>query len=115
MPTDWSKQTYTEAKGGDYVKEDEWNRLVYTDAVIEITSIRDDDENQYNGKPAPRYLVDFVHPSGETRTKSIAKGNEERNERLEGFRELIEAGETILTTPIKVGKRDDFGAPVEKK
>jgi hypothetical protein len=115
VPVDWEKQTYTEAQGGAFMKGEEWNRLVYTDAVIEITAVREK-ASRFNpnpdGTPSNEWVVDFVAPDGEPRSKSFAQTNSERNERIEEFRALLDAGEeSVRCTPVKVGKRDDFGPP----
>jgi hypothetical protein len=108
----WDGETYTEGEGGAFIKEDAFNRLIYTDAIVSIIGIRSDDSATYEGKPKPQFLVDFIAPDGEEYTKGIAKGNPERDGRLLRFKATIEAtGEPIDSTPFKVGKRNEFGPP----
>lgn len=110
----WDGETYTESEeGGAFIKEDAFLRLIYTDAIVSITGIREGVSPGYNGgPPKEQFLVDFIAPDGEEYTKGIAKGNEERDARLKRFQATIEAtGEPIDSTPFKVGRRNEFGPP----
>ncbi len=126
MPIDWSSQAYPESSGGgEFVGEEEFNKLVYTDAVIEITAIREEDEKSVGTKTfAAQFLVDFVDPSGAAKTKGFAKYSirdngerkagaqvEARNERLRELQEVVEAEGPQRASFIKNGKAGDVGAP----
>lgn len=107
----WDGEEYTESSSGDFISEDAFNRLVYTDAVVLITAIRDG-VSTYNKEERPQWLVDFMTQEGEEFTKGLTKTNEERNARMLRFRATIEAnGEPIESTPVKIGKRFDFARP----
>ena len=122
----WANQEYPESSGGgEFVGEEEFNKLVYTDATIEITAIREEDEKSVGTKTfAAQFLVDFVDPAGAAKTKGFAKYSirdtgerkagaqvEARNERLRGLQELVEAEGPQLASFIKNGKAGDVGAP----
>lgn len=108
----WEGETFTESEeGGAFIKEEAFNRLIYTDAIVSITGIREGVSN-YNNVAKPQWLVDFIAPDGEEYTKGITKGNEERDGRMLRFQKTIEAtGEPIDSTPFKVGRRNEFGPP----
>lgn len=109
---DWGQETYTESSGGDFIKEMEFNKLLYTDATVQIIGVREG-VSTYNDKPKPQYLVDFVAPDGEEYTKGFSKSNEERNARIARIASTLEAtGEPVEARFIKVGRRNDIGAPV---
>lgn len=129
MPVDWANQSYPESSGGgEFVGEEEFNKLVYTDAVIEITGIREEDEKSVGTKTfAAQFLVDFTNPAGEAKTKGFAKysirDNGERkagdqvnarNDRLRELQEIVEAEGPQLASFIKNGKAGDIGAPKGK-
>lgn len=109
----WDGETYTETvfEGGEFIDEDKFNRLIYTDAVVSITGVREG-ISTYNNKEKEQWLVDFVAPDGTEYTKGVSKGNEERDARIRRFRDTIEAtGEPLDSTPFKVGRRIEFGKP----
>ena len=110
----WDGETYTETEyeGGEFIKEDDFNRLIYTDAVVSITGVREGVSNFDPKKPKEQWLVDFVAPDGTEYTKGVTKGNEERDARLRRIRSTIEqTGEPLDSTPFKVGRRIEFGPP----
>ena len=128
MPIDWKNQEYPESSGGgEFVGEEEFNKLVYTDAVIEITAIREEDEKSVGTKTfSAQFLVDFVDPSGAPKTKGFSKYSirdngerkagaqvEARNERLRQLQEVVETEGPQRASFIKNGKAGDVGAPKE--
>ena len=128
MPIDWTSQEYPEsAGGGEFVGEEEFNKLVYTDAVVTLTGIREEDEKSVGTKTfAAQFLVDFEDPSGEPKTKGFAKYSirdngerkagaavEARNERLRALQEVLETEGPQRASFIKNGKAGDIGAPKE--
>lgn len=109
----WDGETYTEgAEGGDFISEDAFSKLIYTDAVISIYQIREG-ISTYGGKEKPQWLVDFIAPNGESYTKGIAKGNAERDARVLRLQATLSASpnDPIDSTPFKVGRRIEFGKP----
>jgi hypothetical protein len=109
----WDGETYTPSAGGDFISEEDFNRLIYTDAVVLITDVREG-ESQYDKKEAPKaqWLVDFVTEKGDEYTKGMTKGNDERDGRIERIKATIEATEEpVESSPVKVGRRFDFGKP----
>lgn len=111
---DWGNETYTESSGGDFIGEAEFNKLIYTDAVVQIVAVRDG-VSTFNNKEQPQFLVDFVDPDGEDKTKGFAKSNEERNARIERIRNTLDqSGEPVEASFIKVGRRNDIAAPKVK-
>lgn len=110
----WEGESFTETEeGGAFIKEEQFNRLIYTDAIVSIVGIREGVSNFDPKKgPQPQWLVDFIAPDGEEYTKGVSQSNEERNDRMRRFKATIEAtGEPIDSTPFKVGKRIEFGPP----
>jgi hypothetical protein len=112
----WDGETYTEGEdGGAFIKEEPFNRLIYTDAILSIIGIREGVNNYDPKHPKEQWLVDFIAPDGEEYTKGIGKGNEERDARIRRFKATIEAtGEPLDSTPFKVGRRIEFGPPKVK-
>ncbi len=110
----WDGEQYTEQEyeGGEFIDAEKFNKLLYTDAVLIITGIREGVSNFDPKKPKEQWLVDFIAPDGEEYTKGLSKGNEERDDRLRRFAATIAAtGEPLESTPFKVGKRIEFGKP----
>lgn len=110
----WDGETFTESEGegGAFIKEDDFNRLIYTDAIVSIVAVREGVSNYDPRRPKEQWLVDFIAPDGEEYTKGITKGNEERDARIRRFQATLEAsGEPIDSTPFKVGRRIEFGPP----
>lgn len=109
----WDGETYTPgSEGGDFIGEEAFNKLIYTEAVVFITGVREGVGGaQYGSKPT--WLVDFIDPAGEEFTKSFTKGIPERDARMLRFRATLEANpeDPIESSPVKVGRRKDFGPP----
>lgn len=51
--------TYKDEGGGKYLTAAEKNTLIDNGTVLTITGIRYDEKNQFQGNPAPRYVVTF--------------------------------------------------------
>lgn len=69
--------TYKDEGGGKYLTAAEKNTLIDNGTVLTITGVRYDEKNQFQGNPAPRYVVTFSVPEG---LKSVTAG-----ERFAGF------------------------------
>lgn len=109
MGFDWDAETYTEGGNGVFIKEAEFNKLVYTDATVQIVEIREGISN-YNNKEKPQWLVDFISADGEEYTKGISKGNEERDARINRIKSTLESsGEPFECRFVKIGRRFDIG------
>lgn len=52
--------TYKDEGGGKYLTAAEKNTLIDNATPLEITAVRYDEKNQFQGNPAPRYVVTFV-------------------------------------------------------
>jgi len=52
--------TYKDEGGGKYLSAAEKNDLIDNGTVLQITAVRYDEKNQFQGNPAPRYVVTFV-------------------------------------------------------
>ncbi len=110
----WNGETYTEGSGGgDFIDQDAFNRLVYTDAVCFITAVREGISNFDPKKPQEQWLIDFVSPDETEYTKGFTKGNAERDARIVRLRNTLAAApdEPIDVSFIKVGRRFDIAAP----
>jgi hypothetical protein len=103
----WGSYDYT-TDGGAFVDETYVILSIANGDVFQITGVRDDDTNSYNGKPKPRYLVDFIDKTGEEKTRGFSKGIPERDQRLKHLQETIAAtGEPIAARFVKVNKAYD--------
>lgn len=95
---------YTESSGGDYIDETRMLTFIVSGEVFAITAVR---EGQ--GQYGPQWNVDILTDGGEELTKSFAKNNAERNDRITRLRDTIQAtGEPIAAKFIKVGRRYDI-------
>ena len=52
--------TYKDEGGGKYLTAAEKSALIDDATVLEITAVRYDEKNQFQGNPAPRYVVTFM-------------------------------------------------------
>ncbi len=52
--------TYKDEGGGKYLTAAEKSTLIDNETVLEITAVRYDEKNQFQGNPAPRYVVTFM-------------------------------------------------------
>jgi len=110
----WEGETYTEGEsGGEFISEDEFDKLRVLDAVVYITSIREGVSNYEPTKPKEQWLVDFVTPDGEDKTKGYIKGNAERDARILRLKNTLAAypDEPIPVSFSKVGRRNEIVAP----
>ena len=85
--------------GGAYLSADEKAALVEGEVEFQITGVREDLDNQYNGKPAPRFVVTLTlaNPlSGEDEERFIGfpvgSGVESRDNQLGGMLDYFEDG-----------------------
>lgn len=105
---DWGNYDYKTEGSGQYVDETYVILSIAKGDVFQITGIRDDDANTYNGKPKPRFLVDFIDSEGEEKTRGFSKGIPERDTRLRRLQETLAAtGEPIAARFCKVNKAYD--------
>ena len=56
--------TYKDEGGGKYLTAPEKAALIDDATVLQITGVRYDEKNQFQGNPAPRYVVTFLVPGG---------------------------------------------------
>jgi hypothetical protein len=63
--------------GGKYLSASEKDALIDGAVVLEIVGVKFDEKNQFQGNPAPRYVVTFDVPEG---LKNVTGG-----ERFSGF------------------------------
>jgi hypothetical protein len=109
----WGGETYTEGAGGNFVESKLFDKLMANDTTVSIYAIRSDDQAMYQNRPAPAWLVDFYAPDGEEYTKSLGKGNSERDARMLRLTATIEAtGEPIDARFGKIGKRIEVLPPI---
>ena len=52
--------TYKDEGGGKYLTAPEKAKLIDNATPLEIVAVRFDEKNQFQGNPAPRYVVTFV-------------------------------------------------------
>lgn len=91
--------TYKDEGGGKYLTAAEKNDLIDNEVVLQITGVRYDEKNQFQGNAMPRFVVTFLVPDEVT---------DESTERLAGFAvseegssrdRLLEALVDYLETP----------------
>ena len=70
-------ETYKDEGGGKYLTAPEKAALIDDATVLQITGVRYDEKNQFQGNPAPRFVVTFLVPEG---LKNVVGG-----ERFAGF------------------------------
>ena len=56
--------TYVDEGGGKYLTAPEKAALIDDEVVLEIVGVKYDEKNQFQGNPAPRYVVTFAVPEG---------------------------------------------------
>lgn len=106
---DWGTYDYKTEGGGQFVDETYVILAIAKGSTFAITAVRDDDENTYNGKVKPRWLIDFVDDEGEEKTRGINKGIEDRDTRFSRLQQTLAAtGEPIQARFVKVGKAYDI-------
>ena len=69
--------TYKDEGGGKYLTASEKAALIDGEVVLQIVAVRYDEKNQFQGNPAPRFVVTFAVPEG---LKTVNGG-----ERFAGF------------------------------
>ena len=88
--------SYKDEGGGKYLSAPEKNKLIDEGIVLQITNVRYDEKNQFQGNPAPRYVVTFV-VDGVERFAGFAINTEDESSRdrlLGALQEYLEGGAT---------------------
>jgi hypothetical protein len=88
--------SYKDEGGGKYLSAPEKNKLIDEGIVLQITNVRYDEKNQYQGNPAPRYVVTFM-VDGVERFAGFAINTEDESSRdrlLGALQEDLEGGAT---------------------
>ena len=83
--------TYKDEGGGKYLTADEKGDLIDNATPLEIVAVRYDEKNQYQGNPAPRFVVTFI-VDGTERFAGFAlseDGNSSRDNLLSALTEYI--------------------------
>jgi hypothetical protein len=81
--------TYKDEGGGKYLTAPEKASLIDNGTVLEIVKVRYDEKNQYQGNPAPRYVVTFV-VDGVERFAGFAINEEDESSRDRLLGALVE-------------------------
>jgi hypothetical protein len=96
--------------GGLYLSADEKAALIEGEVEFQITGVRDDAGNTFNGKPAPRFVVEVVLPnplSGEDEERLIGfpvgSGVQSRDNQLEGMLDYFQSGGAALDVVLYKG------------
>ncbi len=96
--------------GGAYLSADEKAALVEGEVEFQITGVREDFDNAYNGKPSPRYIVEVTLPnplSGEDEERLIGfptgSGVDSRDNQLEGMFDYFSNGGDALDVNLYKG------------
>lgn len=87
--------TYKDEGGGKYLTAAEKKRLIEDGTALDIVGIRYDEKNQFQGNPAPRYVVTFV-VDGAERFAGFAiseDGDSSRDRFLAAASEALDSGE----------------------
>jgi hypothetical protein len=114
---DWSKEEYTASAGGEFIDSKLFKKWLYNDETVFVTGIREGHSKKFD---EDQWLVDFVGPDGDEYTKSVGRGNAERDARFRRVLATIEAkdGEAFECRFIEVSSggsgspRIDLGPPV---
>jgi hypothetical protein len=99
-----------EVKGGSaYLDADEKKELISSQAEFSIVGVEYDEENQYEGKPSPGYVVTILLPDPitgdeEERKLRFAEGLKGRDEILGIMLDVLEAGE-VESIPAQLYKK----------
>lgn len=87
--------TYKDEGGGKYLTAAEKSALIDAGTVLEITAVRYDEKNQFQGNPAPRYVVTF-NVDGTERFAGFAiseDGDSSRDRLLGALAEYLDSGD----------------------
>ena len=101
-------ETYKDEGGGKYLSAGEKNDLIDAGTVLEIVGVRYDEKNQFQGNPAPRFVVTFV-VDGTERFAGFAiseDGNSSRDNLLGALVEYIGSpkAEAVFVRMEKIGQ-----------
>ena len=100
--------SYKDEGGGKYLTAPEKADLIDNETVLEIVGVRYDEKNQFQGNPAPRYVVTF-EVEGIERFAGFAiseDGSSSRDNLLEALTEYIgtAGAEPVLVTMERIGQ-----------
>ena len=100
--------TYKDEGGGKYLTAPEKAALIDNGVVLEIKGVRYDEKNQFQGNPAPRYVVTF-EVEGIERFAGFAiseDGSSSHDNLLEALTEYIGTAraEPVLVTMERIGQ-----------
>jgi hypothetical protein len=87
--------TYKDEGGGKYLTAPEKSALIDAGTVLEITAVRYDEKNQFQGNPAPRYVVTF-NVDGTERFAGFAiseDGDSSRDRLLAALVDYLDSGD----------------------
>lgn len=107
--------TYKDEGGGKYLTAPEKAALIDNAVVLEIVGVRYDEKNQFQGNPAPRFVVTFNVPAGLKNVKEGERfagfalsedGNSSRDNLLEALTEYIgtAGAEPVLVVMERMGQ-----------
>ena len=99
--------TYKDEGGGKYLTAAEKSALIDNETVLQITAVRYDEKNQFQGNPAPRYVVTF-DVDGTERFAGFAiseDGDSSRDRLLAALVDYLDSGdaETVEVVMERIG------------
>jgi len=96
--------------GGLYLSADEKAALIEGEVEFQISGVRDEPDNSFNGKPAPRFVTEVVLPNpltGEDEDRLIGfpvgSGVDSRDNQLEGMLDYFKSGGAPLDVVLYKG------------
>lgn len=105
--------TYKDEGGGKYLTAPEKNDLIDNAVVLQITGVRYDEKNQFQGNAAPRFVVTFLVPDEVTNEPTerlagfaISEEGSSRDRLLEALVDYLETpgAEPVFVTLEKIGQ-----------
>ena len=99
--------TYKDEGGGKYLTAAEKSALIEDETVLQIVGVRYDEKNQFQGNPAPRYVVTFL-VDGTERFAGFAiseDGDSSRDRLLAALVDYLDSGdaETVEVVMERIG------------
>jgi hypothetical protein len=107
--------TYKDEGGGKYLTAAEKNALIDAGTVLQITGVRYDEKNQFQGNPAPRYVVTFLI-DGVERFAGFAiseDGDSSRDRLLAAILDYLDSGNADEKIEVVMEKIGQFVALVK--
>lgn len=107
--------TYKDEGGGKYLTAAEKNALIDAGTVLQITGVRYDEKNQFQGNPAPRYVVTFLI-DGVERLAGFAiseDGDSSRDRLLAAILDYLDSGNADEKIEVVMEKIGQFVALVK--